>query len=224
MSNRQIDSVEFHLLKRSTLGERLKFFRNELKKLQPKVDFTTTAIAKRIEISPQSITAIERGESKKPSFHLINQLTNEYGVPLESITDEFYEGEEKLFNIGHPISVEVDFDIEDIDDIEIITEPEKSLGILLYEKNEDNIRLLFNEEIGDISNDLDFVQLLSRFIYEIELHKCEGLSDLYQKQSPFERALNFFKVSETSNPYVSNDVIHTLIDQMKSYKGGNVDE
>ncbi|WP_017187706.1 helix-turn-helix transcriptional regulator [Alkalibacillus haloalkaliphilus] len=219
MSNRKIDSVEFHLLKRSSLGQRLKYFRNEAKALQPQVDYTTPAIAKRVGVSPQTITAIERGESKKPSFYLINQLAKEYGVPLETITDEFYESEERLFSIGTPTSVEVDFDLSELDDAEVITEPDKALGIILYDKKDENTaRLLLREEIANFDNDIDLVQLLSRFIYEIEVHKSEtslDLAKLFKKLSPFEYATNLYKVSEESNPYVSKDVIQELIEEMK---------
>ncbi|MFD1040355.1 helix-turn-helix transcriptional regulator [Virgibacillus byunsanensis] len=225
MSNRTIDSVEFQLLKHSSFGERIKYFRNEIKTIQPKVDYSTPAIAKRIGVSPQSITAIERGESKKPSFYLINQLTKEYGVPLEAVTDEFYESEERLFTIGHSTQIEVDFDLEGMDEIEVNTNPEKALGIVLYErKGENSVRLLLNEEVNNIRNDIELVQLLSRFIYEIEVHNTKTslkLADLFKKKSPFEYATSLYRVSEGSNPYAQKDVIHTFINEMLAGRDRN---
>ncbi|WP_208587247.1 helix-turn-helix transcriptional regulator [Gracilibacillus suaedae] len=224
MSNRNIDSIEFQLLKRKSIGERLKYFRNELKALQPKVDYSTPAIAKRIGVSPQSITAVERGESKKPSFYLINQLTKEYGVQLEAVTDEFYDSEEELFNIGHPTKVEKTVDLDGMEDIEINNDPEKALGIVLYErKGESNVRLLLNEEMSNIRNDVDIIQLLSRFIYEIDLHQTKTslqLEELFKKKSPFEYATSLYRISEGSNPYVSKDVIQTFINEMLTQEDG----
>lgn len=222
MSSRTIDSVEFQLLKSSSLGKRLKYFRNEMKVLQPKIDYTTSAIAKRIGASPQTITAVERGDSKKPSFYLVSQLTKEYGVPLDAVTDEFYHFEDNLFSIGSPDTVHVDFDM---DDIEFNSAPEKGLGMVLYEKKgEDMIRLLHHDEINNIKNDVDIVQLLSRFMYEIEMHNTGNslnLSDLFNKKSPFEYATNIYRISERSHPYFSKNTLQKFITVMTNGKDDN---
>lgn len=215
LSSRQINSLEFQLLAKSSLGERLKFFRMEVKKLEPDKDYTTTAIAERVGVTPQSISAIERGESKKPSFQLIHKLAREYGIPLEAVTNEFYE-EENLLKIGHPIDVDID-----LIDFEIVDDSLPSLGILVYQENsEDQIRYVLNEEIAHV-NDLDLVKLLSRFIYELELHKTENsihISELFRKESPFDKSLKLYRAVEEIYPYISKKQLSNVIHELTKNK------
>jgi transcriptional regulator with XRE-family HTH domain len=183
----------------------------EVKKLEPDKDYTTTSIAERVGVTPQSISAIERGESKKPSFQLIHKLTKEYGIPLEAATNEFYE-EENLFTIGHPIDVDFDFS-----DFEIVDNSAPNLGILVYQENrEEQIRFVLNEEIAHV-NDLNLLKLLSRLVYELELHKTENsihISELFRKESPFDKSMKLFRATEEIYPYISkkqfSNVIHEL--------------
>ncbi|MEK4298901.1 helix-turn-helix transcriptional regulator [Oceanobacillus sp. FSL W8-0428] len=215
MSSRQINSLEFQLLAKSSLGDRLKFFRMEVKKLDPNKDYTTTAIAERVGVTPQSISAIERGESKKPSFQLIHKLTKEYGIPLEAATNEFYE-EEKLFTIGHPIEVDIDFT-----DFEIIDDSTPNLGILVYQANSENqIRFVLNEEITHVK-DIDFIKLLSRLIYELEFYQMENsihISELFRKESPFDKSMKLFRATEEIYPYISKKQFSNVIYELTKNK------
>lgn len=211
LSSRQINLLEFQLLAKSSLGERLKFFRMEVKRLEPDKDYTTTAIAERVGVTPQSISAIERGESKKPSFQLIHKLAREYGIPLEAVTNEFY-AEENLFKIGHPIDIDIDFT-----NFEIVDDFVPTIGILVYQENsEDQIRYVLNEEIA-LVNDLDLIKLLSRLIYELELHKMDNsinISELFRNESPFDKSIKLYRATEELYPYISkkqfSNVIHEL--------------
>lgn len=114
-----INSIEYNLLKNSSLGERIRLLR---RKLMNEIDsdfYTTSAISERTGIAAPTITSIERGESKKPSFAVIHSLSKELRVPIEVFTDEFYEGREKLFSFGisPKTTVEVDVEIFDLDSI-----------------------------------------------------------------------------------------------------------
>lgn len=99
MANK-ITSVEFNILKNSSLGERIRLIR---KKLMDEIDpdyYTTNSISKRTGIASQTITSIERGESKKPSFNVIHTLSKEFHVDIQVFTDEFYQTDEMLFSVG----------------------------------------------------------------------------------------------------------------------------
>lgn len=115
-----INSMEYNLLKNSNLGERIRFLR---KKLMDEVDpehFTTSSISKRTGIAAQTLTSIERGESKKPSFAVIHTLAKEFYVSIEVFTDDYYNGEEKLFSLGKPNEYNMDLSHVDLDDVESI--------------------------------------------------------------------------------------------------------
>lgn len=182
MSAIYIDSYDFQFLKDSSLGERLRFFRQRMIQYHGS-DYTITSLGSRLGVTPQSISAIERGDSKNPSFLLVHKLTKEFRVPLDSVTDEFYQGEEKLFPIGIP---EVDDDpifIDDedffLEDITVVSDDDEehadenffdfdeTSGLLLYHcYSKDSVKPLFHVHLKDSISDNDFEHLISRLLLE----------------------------------------------------------
>ncbi|CAM3807558.1 hypothetical protein GCM10009865_46560 [Aeromicrobium ponti] len=176
----QIDSFDFKYLQNCTLGERLRFFRQKMMQYHPNKDYTVTSLGKRLRITPQSISAIERGDSKNPSFQVIHKLTKEYRVPLDSVTDEYYQDEGRLFTIGIPDVVDAT-DIE-LDDIETIKyngniiyenksddffEGDSMMGLLLYQSNDNNIiDLIFHRYFKESISDDQLSDIVSRLIFE----------------------------------------------------------
>jgi transcriptional regulator with XRE-family HTH domain len=183
MSAIYIDSYDFQFLKDSSLGERLRFFRQRMIQYHGS-DYTITSLGLRLGVTPQSISAIERGDSKNPSFLLVHKLTKEFRVPLDSVTDEFYQGEEKLFPIGIPevaddpiIIDDEDFFLEDItvvsddDDEEHADENffdfDETSGLLLYHcYSKDSVEPLFHVHFKDCISDNDIQDLISRLLLE----------------------------------------------------------
>lgn len=178
-----IDTYDFDYLKKSTIGERLKFFRNQMMQYSRNSDkYTITALGSRLEVSPQTISSIERGSSKNPSFLLVHKLTKEYGVPLTAVTDEFYQGKEKLFAVGipdDPIEVIDDPDLYDAEEIEVINnekedededdffEQEDTIGLLLYKSyDKDMIEPLLHRQIKNDLSKEEFIQLTSSLLFE----------------------------------------------------------
>ncbi|MGG4179275.1 helix-turn-helix transcriptional regulator [Virgibacillus pantothenticus] len=178
-----IDTYDFQYLKKSTIGERLKFFRHHIMQYSHNSDdFTITALGSRLEVSPQTISSIERGSSKNPSFLLVHKLTKEYGVPLESVTDEFYMNEDKLFAIGKPEETlfidDYNFIIEDTDEYSAVINDEneknenffdfdETKGILLYNflgRNE--IEPMYHIQFKDDISDDELERLVSRLLLE----------------------------------------------------------
>ena len=103
-----INSIEFNLLKNSSLGERIRFLRTKLMDEVHPEQYTTNAISKRTNIAAQTLTSIERGESKKPSFSVIHALSKDFNVAMDVFTDDYYEGSEKLFSLGHSSNSTID--------------------------------------------------------------------------------------------------------------------
>ncbi|MCZ8540278.1 helix-turn-helix domain-containing protein [Psychrobacillus psychrodurans] len=199
MAGIYIDSFDFQYLKKCTLGERLRFFRQKMIQYHGSENYTTTALGERLNVTPQTISAIERGVSKNPSFLVINELTEEYRVPLKSVTDKFYEGDEELFTIGIPNVIETDLDFDDFDELYIngtkidlthedIGDTEDSLesltsifdiesrtGILFYEIHaKDIIRPLYHQHVNSNLNHSDTVELLSRLIFDTEKYSVRN--------------------------------------------------
>lgn len=178
-----IDTYDFQYLKKSTIGERLKFFRHHIMQYSHNSDdFTITALGSRLEVSPQTISSIERGSSKNPSFLLVHKLTKEYGVPLESVTDEFYMNEDKLFAIGKPdepiVIDDEDFIIDDIEEYSVVINDEKdedktffdfdeTKGILLYNcLGRSEIEPIYHIQFKEDITDDEIEHLISRLLLE----------------------------------------------------------
>lgn len=89
-----VELKDFEYLKNATLGERLLFFRQRMIQHHGIDKYTIKELSSRLRITPQTISAIERGMSKNPSFLIVQKLAHEYGVTLDSLTDEFYKDEE----------------------------------------------------------------------------------------------------------------------------------
>ncbi|WP_144513067.1 helix-turn-helix domain-containing protein [Bacillus sp. FJAT-22090] len=177
----QITSSEFNLLKNSTIGERIRFIRHKLMDNINPGNFTTSAISERTGIAAQTITTIERGESKKPSFGVIHALAKEFKLPMEVFTDDFYEGEEKLLILGNKReAVETGLDFDEIDDLNVedddltdfwnIVEPdERKIVIRVTDETEVNQPINLYEVKKMYREELDIIRMISNLIQDIEL-------------------------------------------------------
>ncbi|MDC3418607.1 helix-turn-helix domain-containing protein [Aquibacillus salsiterrae] len=178
MSVIKIDTNDFQHLKYCSLGKRLKFFRQKMMQFHDSGEYTITSLGERLKVTPQSISAIEREDSKNPSFLLIHKLTKEYRVPLESVTDDFYQGEERLFTIGIPVEIDaVDIDLEDLkvetafaqndsDHNDDFFESEVTTGILFYKAyDKDLIQPIFHKPLNDFKS-YELESLIARLIFE----------------------------------------------------------
>lgn len=233
MNAQHIDTYDFGTLKKSTLGERLKFIRNFLMTRENPKDYTVTAIAKRLNVSHQSISAIERGESNNPSYHVLHRLTREYNVSLDVLSDEYYEGEEKLFAIGtnsNPVETDIDFD--KFDDIQLyylnsnsedssvsdnsFFETESRTGILLYEIiGRDLINPIFHKHLKSQMNEKEVVELVSQLIFDTEKYSDNNQS--ISPKHPYVQALEH--ISKDPKMLRSSK---ELIDLMLKIKRGDI--
>ncbi|MGN7384095.1 helix-turn-helix domain-containing protein [Paenibacillus sp. SAFN-117] len=230
MAKRTITAIEFFSLKKATLGERIRFFREETGKLSTKEDYSTRAISKRLGVTAQSITAIERGESKNPSFQLIYGLSRELHVPIEAFTDEFYQNDIRLFEIG--------IDDEDITcagtketEIDPALSANFHFGCYVYQAFQDGrMRFLYSKETKNAVDYKSFVESLARFIAEIEMHSYSGeileldnilLPPIKHAASLFKASLEYTKdfpiFSKNSWNETLNDFLSAAAEQ--SYKG-----
>lgn len=232
MDARYIESHDFYYLKDCSLGERLKFIRKFLMRYNDSKKYTVTALAERLNITHQSISAIERGESKNPSFLVIQRLTQEYHVTIDALTDAYYEQGENLFYIGKPYEMDPDFEPdesyfknnqtdksnEDTDDsLDSSTsffDIESKTGLLFYEiHGKDIIRPLYHRHLSSKLNENDTVELISRLIFDTEKYsmKNKHTSDVH----PEVQALEL--LSKAHKPLNSTE----LIDCMLKTQGGN---
>lgn len=195
MGKRFITATEYLTLQKSTLGQRVRFFREETGKLSKEIDYSTRAVSNRLGVTPQSITAIERGESKNPSFQLIHGLSRELHVPIEALTDEYYQGDINLFEIG---TIEEGEKLGDT--THDVLDPSLSssfhLGCYVYQAFQDGrMRFVYSKETNNPVDYKAFIASLSRFISEIEMHSCKGdLMDVSSNSiSPIVHAVSLFK-------------------------------
>jgi len=221
-----IDTYDFAYLKESTIGQRLRFFRNQISQYSENPGkYTTTSLGDRLNISPQTISSIERGDSKNPSLLVVHKLTKEYGVPLTSVLDEFYQGEEKLFSIGKPDVITVDVDTFDAlwnaSDLEVVNKKEDNInlstdkddvGLLLYKKqSEDLIQPLLYQNFKHSLTEDELLRLIARLMFESSLTIEEPQSE-YKTSHPFEQARRVIE----NNP--DSLTSHQLIDLIMNKK------
>ncbi|WP_310551790.1 helix-turn-helix domain-containing protein [Paenibacillus glufosinatiresistens] len=173
MTKRLITPLEYHHLKENPLGGRIRFFREETGKLSQKEMFSTRAISKRIGVSAPSITAIERGESKNPSFQLVTGMARELNLPIEVFTDEFYGEELKLFEIG--ISDDIKSTVTTQEQADPSLASNFQFGCYVYQLFHDgSMRFVYSKGATNPVDYAAFIESLSRFVTEIELHSIEG--------------------------------------------------
>ncbi|CAH0121351.1 hypothetical protein PAE9249_03878 [Paenibacillus sp. CECT 9249] len=187
MHSRILTEYEFYNLKKSTLGERLRFFREEVRKLSPNKEFTTKAMGERLGITPQTITAIERGNSKNPSYYVIHKLTHDLQIPFDALTDEFYQSNFKSIPIGN--SEKKTFG----------THPnaQKSkasrLGTMIYQLFDDGqMRILHDIHTDHALEKNEFTSSLGRIISEIDTYKDE----ISRLSHPLVRAISLYLAPE----------------------------
>lgn len=222
---RILQEYEFYKLKHCSLGERVKFFREQIGILYSKKDFTTKAISERIDVTPQSITAIERGDSKNPSYHLIHKLTNDLNIPFDSLTDEFYQNEVKLFQIGF---------LDNKSIVESVTNTNFSkshFGCYVYQLFSDGkMRFVYNKESDQLIDSKKFIATLSRSITEIELlnQKEDMLKQTTSSEiSPLQHAKNLIIASIESPhafPKIPKDEWLKSLDRLFNQYGNSEDE
>lgn len=177
-----INSIEFNILKASSLGKRIKFLRQKLMSEDENKDYTIKGIAKRIDVPFQTLTSVERGDSQKPSIFLMNSIAKDFNVHIEVFLDDYYEGEEKLFSFGvnEREVIEIDMDFNDEDSI-YIDEIEYKVGSGSALNRRRNIHVLINEEFhtGEQKNlyhhqlnigEYDLMTLLMNVIQQAELN------------------------------------------------------
>jgi|GEM_PF-6426256 len=181
-----INSIEFNILKASSLGERIRFLRQKLQEEPTLKDYTVKEIAKRIDIPFQTLTSVERGDSQKPSIFLVNSIAKDFGVNIEVFLDDYYQGDEKLFSFGEKEedrdvqTIELDEDL-DVGDTIYIDELEYKVGSGDALNRRRNIHILINEEFhsGDQKNlyhhqlnmsENDLMTMLMNVIQQTELN------------------------------------------------------
>ena len=218
-----INSVEFNFLKNSSLGERIRFLRTKLMDEVNPEQYTTNAISKRTNIAAQTLTSIERGESKKPSFSVIHALSKDFNVGMDVFTDDYYEGSEKLFSLGtssnDAIDLGDDFELNNGDSLFIQgKEYVVSEGSALSRRRNISVYVVEEFEDEDILEDtllyhhqnslkeVELVQILSQMIQTLELSPFSLSSSEWLKAlkiSPLQEANNIVSQFDSELPKIT---------------------
>lgn len=78
-------------LRSMDLGERINHLRTLVAVFHPDKDYYSYKVmAERIGSTPQTISAVERGVSKNPSFQTVVSIMNDLGLSLLLLNDETY--------------------------------------------------------------------------------------------------------------------------------------
>ncbi|KKE78279.1 XRE family transcriptional regulator [Bacilli bacterium] len=196
MNSYHLNEKDYELLKTMTLGKKVRYFRNLMSNLHSKSRFSTAELAKRIGVTPQSLTSIEREETKRPSFDVIQKLSKELNVPIDVFTDDFYLERDRsditLHQNNSTYSVQVKFpSTNDSDNFQI--------GYLLYQHLEgDEVRIILHEKPNGTFDNSQLINVLAQQLSTIELNnillnKEDVLTYSTNTKSPYSRALEVYR-------------------------------
>lgn len=106
MNLREVTVMELEFLGRMSIGERLKWIREQLQAIYKK-GYSINNVAKETgAISPQGLHAIETGKTANPSAKNIQALADYYRIPHSVLFDDYYLTVNKPFKIGDVGEVE----------------------------------------------------------------------------------------------------------------------
>jgi|GEM_PF-2105770 len=199
MPKRFIDESEYIQLASMDMGKRIRFLREIMGQLYGKDRFTTTELAKQVNVSPQSLTAIERGESQNPSFKVIYNLSRIFNVPIDCLTDDYYNNpDKKLFSVG----------FDDDNNPSTLSEENappirednkfKIRHYILQIFNNGEARIVLDEKTKSEIDVTALLQAMARVYSEIQLLDRpstigQALQYAEEEPSPLKKALNRYK-------------------------------
>jgi transcriptional regulator with XRE-family HTH domain len=195
MAKRFITENEYLKLSSLQLGERIRFIREQLGILYDnKADFTTTNLAKRANMTPQALTAIERGDSKNPSFNLIQRLAETFNVSMDVFTDRYYETNEvKLFTIGFDDNKLGETNNLELNDMKLI-EDKFHIGTILYQVLKDEtVRIVFNDTTKSMVDKDILINTMARMYLEMQLIDKDNIDSHLKNNNPHNLALNRYE-------------------------------
>ncbi|ALS77197.1 hypothetical protein AUO94_00415 [Planococcus kocurii] len=167
MTKMLIEGENLKLLASMPIGMRVNSFRNKLGELEGKV-ITIAELAREIEVTPQTLSSVERGVIVSPSYKAIYNLSKFFNVPLEVFDDDYYIGNPKPFYLGkseNTTEVQENVDLEDLQ-----YEEKYKLGAIYYQVFEGNTMRFIEHFISKSwIDDASMIQLLARSNFEFKL-------------------------------------------------------
>jgi transcriptional regulator with XRE-family HTH domain len=156
---REVTVKELELLGGMTIGERLKWIREQLQAMFKK-GYSINSVAKETgAISAQGLHAIESGKTANPSAKNIQALADYYRIPQSVLFDEYY------------ITVNKPFELGDVGVVEPIVPPAKPASmeyrISVNGSKKDHLNLTANLTPKQLD------KLMKRIKFELELLKEE---------------------------------------------------
>jgi transcriptional regulator with XRE-family HTH domain len=209
LPRREIKSKELKHLASMDMGMRIRYLREQMGQLYLK-GFSVTGLSKKLEVTHQSLTSIERGDTTNPSFKVIYRLSKAFNVSIEVFTDEYYSVPLKPFYIGYD-DADNDERTPTIEREEIVEDDkEESIfkyGCIHYQIFDNKeIQILCHAESSKNIDQASMIQLISRNQFEFELlnTRNELNSPQYLKENinTFNKTLNnYFSVTKNTDLY-----------------------
>lgn len=195
MPKRFINEVDYIQLASMDMGKRVRFLREQMAQLYGKERFTTTELAKQLNVSSQALTAIERGDSQNPSFKVMYKLSHIFNVPMDCFMDEYYNTpDKKLFSIGFDDDNTL---IDKSDEIVLHPEDENKFMIrhyILQVFSNGNLRIVLDEKTKSEIDVTALLQTMARIYSEIQLlNSTKSLQHTEVEMNPLHKALKQYQ-------------------------------
>lgn len=157
MNVREVTAKELELLAGMSIGERLKWIREQLQAMYKK-GYSVNSVAKETRaISAQGLSSIETGRTANPSARNIQALADYYRIPQAVLFDEYYMTVNKPFKLG------------DVGEVETIVAPAKPAS------SDYQIRVIGSKkEVLNLTASLtpkQLERLVKRLKFELEMMK-----------------------------------------------------
>ncbi|MCG5251365.1 helix-turn-helix transcriptional regulator [Brevibacillus agri] len=171
-----INDAQLLILASMSMGQRIRFIREIMCSLFGKEKYTTKTLANQLEVTPQTLTAIERGDSRNPSFNVVYGLAKAFNVKVEVFTDEYYQAKPiKPFTVGFVDEdevIDVDWENDDLEDDSSSEIPEGQCRLGLYiTQHFDNgeTRIVTSHLTNNNINPVRLVETLCRITMELQI-------------------------------------------------------
>ncbi|WP_010499705.1 helix-turn-helix domain-containing protein [Paenibacillus elgii] len=166
MEKRSIAFTEYNELASMSLGQRIRFIRKLVGEMHGNGGFSTTELAKKVGVKPQSLTAIERDEVTNPSFKSIVGISRHLGVSAEVFEDAYYQNPiPEMFSIGLG-EEDVVIDKRRIPEDEVRFRLAMTVSQVFPDGNRKEV---LSQETECEVDPKDFVSVMARILTEIEV-------------------------------------------------------
>lgn len=197
MASIRLDESAFGTLKRLSIGQRIGYMRELLRKAFGS-DYSTRNVAARIKvISFPALNAIERGATKEPPAKVVYEIAKDFNVDIQVFFDDFYSGDVKTMSIGPSPDKEHN---KSFSNVTAIPTENYKLVVYVFQENDEGARRIVQAKTSDQKLDRwATIQFTSLIYHQLESYNyLTGTPRELDSFNPFTTAVHRY---DSTNKY-----------------------